>query len=86
MTEQTPQAGSEIGRFFGLILSVIGVLWMAASGLCTAVFAVGLFADGSGHLAEAFSIVLLMLVYGGMSALLGFGIFVIGRVLRPRPK
>jgi len=48
------------------------------------VFGVGLFADGKSDLAEAGSIILLMLVYGGISALVGLGIFAIGRWLRPR--
>jgi len=84
MTEQ-PQAPNEVGRFIGLILIVIGALWIAASGLCTAVFAVSLFVDGGGtDLAEASSILLLMLVYGGGSALIGLGVFAIGRWLRPK--
>ena len=84
MSNSTPQPPSEIRRFIGLVLLVIGALWMAASGLCTAVFGVGLLAEGGGDLAEASSIVLLMLVYGGVSALFGFGLYAIGRWLRPR--
>lgn len=84
MSDPTPQAPSETRRFIGLILVVIGALWMAASGLCTAVFGVGLLADGSSDLAEASSIILLMLVCGGVSALFGLGVYAIGRWLRPR--
>ena len=84
MNDATPQPPSEIRRFIGLVLMVIGVLWMAATGLCTTIFGVSLLAEGSSDLAEASSIILLMLVYGGLSALAGFGVFAIGRWLRPR--
>jgi hypothetical protein len=85
MTEQTP-AGNEVGRFIGLVLIVIGVLWMAASGLCSAGFAVALFAEGGGNASDALSVLSVVLLYGGLSALLGFGVFAIGRVLRPSAK
>ena len=85
-TEPSPPAG-EIRRFVGLILIVIGALWITASGLCTGAFAISLFAgSGGSDLAEASSIILLMLVYGGISALIGFGIFAVGRALRPRAR
>lgn len=80
-----PQAGGgEIRRFVGLILIVIGALWMSASGLCSAAFAISLFADGGGNLAEGFSVVLLIAVYGGISALFGLGVYAIGRAMRPK--
>lgn len=82
MTEQAP---NELGRFIGLILIAIGVLWMVASGLCTAAFGVSLFWEGTASdLAETSSILLLMLVYGGVSALVGLGVYAIGRWLRPK--
>lgn len=85
MNTETPQSSGELRRFIGLVLIVIGALWMAASGLCTAVFGISLFAEGTtSDLAEAGSIILLMLVYGGVSALAGLGVYAIGRALRPR--
>lgn len=67
MTAEPPPGGGEIRRFIGLVLIAIGVLWMTATGLCTAGFAVSIFADsGGGSLGEA------------------FGIYAIGRALRPR--
>lgn len=84
MNDSAPQQPGEIRRFVGLVLIVIGALWMAASGLCTAIFGVTMFVSDAGNLAEAFSILLLMLLYGGVSALAGLGIFAIGRWLRPR--
>jgi hypothetical protein len=73
----------EVRRLLGLVLIVIGVLWMGASGLCTAAFALSLFAGGDGDLAEASSILLLMLIYGGGSVLVGLGVYALGRWLRP---
>ena len=83
MTSETPSGGNEVGRFVGLILIVIGLLWMTATGLCSAAFAISLFAGG-GAWREAFSILLTVLLVGGASALVGFGIFAIGRALRPK--
>ena len=80
-----PPPPNEIGRFFGLILIAVGALVMALSGLCTAAFAVMLLAESPGaNLGEALSFLLLALVYGGIAALAGLGLFAIGRWLRPK--
>lgn len=66
------------GRFVGLILVSIGVLWLALTGLCTlAAFAIMATED-------SFSDIMLILPFSVISAILGGGVYVVGRLLRPR--
>jgi hypothetical protein len=71
-------SGSEIIRFFGLLLVVIGVLWLVLTGLCSAAFVIALAAEG--HIGDVTGV----LAIGVPSALIGGVIYGIGRWLRPR--
>jgi hypothetical protein len=74
-----------IRRFVGLALIVVGVLWIGASGLCSAAFFVGMLIEGSNaDIREILSIIPMIALVGGFSAGIGFVLFVIGRALRPR--
>lgn len=73
-----PQSGGELGRLIGLILIVIGVFWLATTGLCSAVFAIGLL--GEGNLNDIGGVFMI----GVPSALIGGVIYAIGRWMRPR--
>ena len=68
---------SEIGRFVGLLLIVVGVLWLVLTGLCSAAFALALI--GEGNLNDVTGV----LAIGVPSALIGGVIYAIGRWLRP---
>ena len=68
----------------GIILIVVGGLWMALSGLCSAVFAVGIFTESNGDIREALSILPMILLVGGFSAGIGLVVYVVGRALRPQ--
>ncbi|MEQ1867381.1 MAG: hypothetical protein ABL996_22315 [Micropepsaceae bacterium] len=77
--------GSDIKRFIGLILIVVGVLWAAASGLCTAVMFASLLVESDEvYLREMLSITPVFLLVGGFSAGMGFVLYVVGRALRPK--
>lgn len=69
---------SDLARLFGLILIVIGVLWLALTGLCTAAFAIGLL--GEGNLGDI-SVILTIAI---PSTLIGGLIYAVGRWLRPK--
>ena len=73
-------SGGELGRLFGLILIVIGILWLVLTGLCSAAFFIGLL--GQGNLSDLGAV----LVIGVPSALIGGVIYAIGRWLRPLAK
>jgi hypothetical protein len=75
--------GSEIRRFIGMILIVVGLLWVAASGLCSAGFFGWMIFEG-GDIREILSIVPMLLLVGGFSAGMGFVLYVVGRALRPK--
>jgi hypothetical protein len=75
--------GSPIRRFIGGVLIVAGVLWLGASGLCSAWF-FGMMVVEGGHWQEIMGIVPMILVVGGFSAGVGFALFVIGRAMRPK--
>ena len=47
MTE--PASGGEVLRFFGLVLAVIGALWLAFSGLCAAGMIYSMISEGALH-------------------------------------
>ncbi len=70
--------GNELRRFAGLILVAIGTLWLVLTGLCTAVFAVGV--AGEGNLNDIGGV----LSIGAPSAVIGGIIYAIGRWLRPK--
>jgi len=82
MTETSPQPS--IKRIVGLVLITVGVLWTAASGLCSAGFFVTLLTEGGGDLREALSILPMILLVGGFSTGLGIVLYVVGRALRPK--
>ena len=82
MNEPAGGGPSEIRRFIGLVLIVIGLSWFTMSGLCSAAFLVGLFTEG-GDFREALSIVPMILLVGGFSCGIGFAVIVIGRAMRP---
>jgi hypothetical protein len=80
MAEPPPlPSGSSSGRFVGLILLSIGVLWLALTGLCTVVAFVTLMGDGD------FSDIMLILPFTVISAALGAAVYIVGRLLRPPP-
>lgn len=72
-----PTTGSEVSRLIGLILIVIGLMWLVTTGLCSAAFAIGL--AGEGNLGDLGAV----LMIGIPSALIGGIIYAIGRWLRP---
>lgn len=67
-----------VARFIGLILIVIGVIWLVTTGLCSAAFAIGLL--GEGNLGD----IGVILTIAVPSALIGGAIYGIGRWLRPK--
>jgi hypothetical protein len=81
MTEPAPP--TSVKRMVGLILIVVGLLWTAASGLCSAAFVVMLFTEG-GDLREALSIVPMVVLVGGFSVGIGFVVYIVGRALRSK--
>jgi len=83
MSEASPNDSGSVRRFVGLILVVIGVLWMSAAGLCTAGFFVSILVDGA-DFREVLSIVPMIGLVGGFGVGLGLVIYVVGRALRPR--
>ena len=78
MTE--PASGGEVQRFIGLVLAVIGGLWLAFSGLCAAGMIYSMIADGAVH-QEVLFYAVMILVVSGISGAMGYGIFVVGRGL-----
>lgn len=65
---------------FGGILLAIGLLVMGLSGLCSGVFIVMMFSEGSFD-SETLSMLLMPLIIGGVPFVIGLGLFVLGRVL-----
>lgn len=67
-------------RLFGLILIVAGVLWLVSTGLCTlafVAFVVQAYGITSGDL-------MTILIVAGPSTLIGAGLYLFGRRLRPK--
>lgn len=83
MTTPHPSIGTELRRYVGLILIVIGALWLTGSGLCSAAF-FGMMLFEGGDFREILSIVPMILLVGGFSAGMGFVLYVIGRAMRPK--
>ena len=69
--------GSELSRLIGLILIVIGVIWLVTTGLCTGAFAISFISGGDWNDLGA------VLLVGVPSAVIGGVIYGIGRWLRP---
>lgn len=74
MTVEPPREPDPVPKFIGWALIVVGVLWMAFSGICSA--ALILMPGGTDP-----SMIALVLVIGGISAVAGFGVFMLGRAL-----
>jgi hypothetical protein len=67
-------------RFFGLILIVAGVLWLVSTGLCTLMFldfVVSAYGLASSDMQS-------ILIVAGPSLLIGWGLYALGRRLRPK--
>ena len=75
------QSGGEAQRFIGLVLLVIGVLWMTASGLCGAALVVSTISSG-GSSSELGNWILLVVFLSGLFGAIGFGFYAVGRNLR----
>jgi hypothetical protein len=80
---ETPPNESPVKELIGLILVVIGVLWMAASGLCSLGFIVLTFPQAADP-REFLGIMPMVAIVGGFSIGLGFVFYVVGRALRPK--
>lgn len=74
MTE--PVAAGDLRRLIGLVLTVIGLLWLVMTGLCNATFLVQMLGEGDWSNAD------LVLILGLPSALIGGAIYAAGRWLR----
>ena len=78
---EAQEPGGSVARLIGLILMVVSALWMAFSGLCAASMVVSMLA------AEGFNDYVAVWVVGtllisGISAAMGYAVFVVGRSLR----
>lgn len=73
-----PKPPTTVTRLIGLILIVIGTLWLVLTGLCSGAFLIGLL--GEGNLRD----IGVVLTIGIPSALIGGAIYAIGRWLRPK--
>ncbi len=82
MTE-TPPPPPDVKRIIGLVLIVVGLLWTALSGLCSAGFVLMLFTEG-GDVREALSIIPMIVLVGSFSVGIGFVVYIVGRALRPK--
>lgn len=67
-------------RFFGLVLIVVGVIWLVTTGLCTVVF-LTFVAQAYGLASSDMQTIVIIAV---PSALIGWGLYALGRRLRPR--
>jgi hypothetical protein len=75
----SPQpTNNNLPHLFGLILIVIGTLWLMLTGLCSGAFLIGLL--GEGNLRD----VGVILTIAIPSALIGAIIYAFGRWLRPK--
>ena len=83
MPERPPQ---RVTRFFGAALMAVGFLMMLLCGGCGAVFLVMFVGDGIAHPNDLAIGIATPLLLGGVPALLGLGLFVVGRGVRDGPK
>ena len=71
-------SGGSVVRFFGIVIVVVAVLWMAFSGLCAATMIYGMIADGAFD-ANAAGWTFFIVLISGISAAMGYALFVVGR-------
>jgi len=71
-------SGGSVIRFFGIVIIAIAVLWMACSGLCAATMIYGMIADG-GFDANAAGWTFFVVLISGISAAMGYALFLVGR-------
>ena len=81
MTDAKPDP---VARFLGAGLLAIGVLMMVLCGGCGAFFLLFYLVDGLAH-PNDMPMALIPLVVGGVPALIGLGLFALGRSLRRTP-
>lgn len=85
MTDQGPYSTVDaVRRFFGAALIAVGGLMMVLCGGCGALVFVLYFVDAFAHPNDA-GMMLIPVVVGGAPALVGFGLFAVGRALRRDP-
>lgn len=78
MTEQSSPGG--VQRFFGFLLIVASLLWMAFSGLCAAWLIGGMLIDGASS-QDIWGWSFMILVLSGLSLGAGYAVFIVGRGL-----
>ena len=69
-------------EFIGRLLTAIGILWIALSGLCSAVF-LGTLLFESASIQDLWGTLPMVLLVGGFSAGIGFVVMAIGKSIRP---
>jgi hypothetical protein len=85
MTAQGPEPS--VGRFFGGALITMGFLMMLLCGGCGAVFLVLFVISGlASSNPEDLAMAIIPIAVGGLPALVGFGLYLVGRRLRPPAK
>jgi hypothetical protein len=85
MADQLPSPGANppAGRFVGLVFMAIGVLWLTLTGLCTAFSFFAMLSTGQSADLNL-SDIMIILTVAVPSALIGGGVYFVGRLLRPR--
>jgi hypothetical protein len=78
MTEQSSPGG--VQRFFGFLLVVASLLWMAFSGLCAAWLVGGMLIGGASS-QDVLGWGFMILVLSGLSLGAGYAVFIVGRGL-----
>jgi len=78
-----PAANPPAGRFVGLLFMAIGVLWLALTGLCTAFSFFAMLSTGQSADFNLSDIGIILIV-AVPSALIGGGVYYVGRLLRPK--
>lgn len=76
---------SEVREAFGWLLFVLGALWLLLTGGCTLVFLVGSVASLFTAPRDAFGVLTMVTIVGGIAVAPGLAMFLIGRHLR-RPR
>jgi hypothetical protein len=79
MTEQQP-SGDSMGRFIGLILMGVAVLWIAFCGLCAFGVLTTVFTEAAAT-SDMLSSLLIVFLIAGLGAAGGYAVFVAGRSL-----
>ena len=82
MTEETPKRSAAI-VLFGRIVAIGGIVWMVLSGLCGATFLIPTLTNGFGAkgASDVIGLVIMVLTISGISALIGLGVWAIGRAI-----